>query len=82
MKQDKINNMIILTPEDDHTLTQASDLIELKDRIFSKKLYLGKYDKPENYKEITDTEAEILRKELEDLLKAEFESENPQNIED
>lgn len=79
MKQDKLNNMIILIPEDDHTLTQSSDLIELKSRIFSKKLYLGKYDKPENYKEISDKEAEILQEELQNLLKQE---QNPENIED
>lgn len=75
------DKLTILTSATGFTLTQSAP-VDLQDRIFSKKLYLGKYDKPENYKEITDTEAEILRKELEDLLKAEFESENPQNIED
>ena len=79
MKQDKLNNMIILTPEDDHTLTQSSDLIELKSRIFSKKLYLGIHDDPDNYKEISDKEAEILQEELRNLLKQE---QNPENIED
>lgn len=75
------DKLTILTAATGFTLTQSA-LVDLQDRIFSKKLYLGKYDKPENYTEIADTEAEILRKELEDLLKAEFESENPQNIED
>ena len=78
MKIDTINKMIILTPEDDHTLTQYAP-VDLQDRIFSKKLYLGKYDKPENYTEITDSEAENLIKELEQLRIAE---ENPEKQEE
>lgn len=73
------NKLTILTPATGFTLTQSSDLIELKSRIFSKKLYLGIHDDPDNYREISDKEAEILQEELQNLLKQE---QNPENIED
>lgn len=72
------NKLTILTPEPGFTLTQVQ-AVDLQDRIFSKKLYLGKYDKPENYTEITDSEAENLMKELEQLRIAE---ENPEKQEE
>jgi hypothetical protein len=72
------DKLTILTAATGFTLTQSAP-VDLQDRIFSKKLYLGKYDKPENYIEISDSEAENLTKELEQLRIAE---ENPQNIED
>ena len=79
MKLDIKNGIRILIPSDNYTLTQSSDLIELKSRIFSKKLYLGIHDDPDNYREISDKEVEILQEELQNLLKQE---QNPENIED
>lgn len=56
----------VLTAEPGFYLTQVQ-AVELHDRIFSKKLYLGKYDSPENYTEITEAEAEKLMEELDQL---------------
>ena len=72
------DKLTILTAATGFTLTQSAP-VDLQDRIFSKKLYLGKYDKPENYTEITDSEAENLMKELEQLRIAE---ENPEKQEE
>ena len=69
---------IVLTAEPGFYLTQVK-AVELQDRIFSKKLYLGKYDSPENYTEITDSEAEKL---IEEQDKLKITEENPENKED
>ena len=42
----------IIQPSEGHVLTQSAD-IELSDRIFSEKIFLGINDKIENWKEIT-----------------------------
>lgn len=50
----------------------ASEGMTLTDgEIFGKEIYLGKNDKPENYNEITDAEAEKLQKELEEINRLE-----------
>ena len=62
----------ILQPSDGYTLTQMAD-VDVKDRILSKKVYLASTDKPENWKEITDEEAESIRLQREELEKAKSE---------
>ena len=52
-----------LTPAEGMTLTNGT--------VFSKEVYLGKNDSPENWGEIPDSEAEVLMKELEAKAMAE-----------
>lgn len=58
----------IIEPNDGYTLTQSAD-VELRERIFSKKVYLAVNDKASNWKEITDAEADKLREEQEILAR-------------
>lgn len=53
--------VIILEPNEGYTLTQANDEIEIRDRVLSKKVYLAINDSPNNWKEITDEDAELIR---------------------
>ena len=52
-----------LVAAEGHTLFDGETL--------SKEIYLGVLDAPENLREITDEEAEIIRKEQEEATKAE-----------
>lgn len=61
----------IVEPTDGHILTQASD-IDLKDRIFSEKIFLGINDKIDNWKEITIKEADNLKTQQRDLIEKEL----------
>lgn len=58
----------VITPENGFVLTQAGD-VDIKDRIFSDKVFLGINDAPENWKEITEAEAEALKAEQEEANK-------------
>lgn len=62
--------VIILQPSEGYTLTQSKD-VEVRDRILSKKIFLAVNDSPDNYKEITDTEAEAIKAEQERLAEEE-----------
>lgn len=62
----------IIEPSDGYTLTQSKD-VELRDRIFSKKVFLAVNDSVSNWKEITDEEATRLKAEQEILAKQEAE---------
>ena len=64
--------VIILQPSEGYTLTQSKD-VEVQDRILSKKIFLAVNDSPDNYKEITDKEADEIRAEQERLAKEEQE---------
>lgn len=61
----------IIEPTSGHILTQSSD-IELKERIFSEKIFLGINDKIENWKEITIEEADNLKQKQRDLIEKEL----------
>ena len=63
MKQSTYS-VTILEPTDGHTLTQSGE-VEIQERILSKKVFLAVNDHPSNWKEITDAEAEEIRKERE-----------------
>lgn len=59
----------VLTPSNGYKLTQAND-VEITNRIISDKVFLAATDAPENWKEITDAEAEEIKKQQADLAKA------------
>lgn len=60
--------VIILQPSEGYTLTQSAD-VEIEERILSKKVFLAVNDTPDNWKEITDEEAENIRIQQEELSK-------------
>lgn len=62
--------VIILQPSEGYTLTQSKD-VEVQDRILSKKIFLAVNDSPDNWKEITDVEAEAIKAEQERLAEEE-----------
>ena len=62
--------VIILQPSEGYTLTQSKD-VEVQDRILSKKIFLAVNDSPDNYKEITDKEADEIRAAQERLAEEE-----------
>lgn len=62
----------VLTPDEGKVLTQAEE-VELCDRIYSDKIYLAVNDSVDNYKEITEEEAEEYRIALQALIAAENE---------
>lgn len=61
----------IIEPTSGHILTQSAD-IDLKDRIFSEKIFLGVNDKMENWKEITIEESNDLKQKQRDLIEKEL----------
>lgn len=58
----------IIEPSDGYTLTQAGEM-DVIDRIFSKKIFLAVNDSIENWKEITDAEADAMREVQEIFLR-------------
>ena len=60
----------IIEPSEGYTLTQSKD-VEVRDRILSKKIFLAVNDSPDNYKEITDAEADAIKAEQERLAEEE-----------
>ena len=60
----------IIEPSEGYTLTQSKD-VEVQDRILSKKIFLAVNDSPDNYKEITDKEADEIRVEQDRLAEEE-----------
>lgn len=59
----------IIEPSEGFTLTQSAD-VDLENRTLSKKVFLAVNDDPSNWKEITDTEADEIRLQQEELAKA------------
>ena len=62
-------NIRVLTPNKGNYFTQAGE-VEILERIISEKVYLGKFDSPENWKEITEQEAEDIKAEQQEVLEA------------
>lgn len=58
----------IIEPSEGFTLTQSTD-VDLENRTLSKKVFLAVNDDPSNWKEITDTEADEIRLQQEELAK-------------
>lgn len=70
----------VLIASDGYKLTQASDDIVILDRVIGKKIYLASNDSADNWKEITDEEAEALKAEKADAMAAlEEETEDSEN---
>lgn len=57
----------VLQPSEGMLLTQSAD-IDLKNRVFSKKVFLSVNDSPDNWKEITTEEAGELKAQKEALI--------------
>lgn len=60
----------IIEPSEGYTLTQSKD-VEVQDRILSKKIFLAVNDSPDNWKEITNAEAEAIKAEQDRLAEEE-----------
>ena len=58
----------ILRPSEEHYLTQASDEVDVKDRVFLKVLVLALTDSPENWKEISIEEANVIKEEQDKIF--------------
>lgn len=54
----------VLTASEGHKLTQAGE-VNVLDRTITPKVYLAATDSPDNWREITDAEADVLRAEIE-----------------
>lgn len=61
----------IIQPTEGHILTQSAD-IELSDRIFSEKIFLGINDSIDNWKEISIKESENLKTKQRELIEKEI----------
>jgi hypothetical protein len=61
----------IIQPSEGHVLTQSAD-IELSDRIFSEKIFLGVNDSIDNWKEISIKESENLKTKQRELIEKEI----------
>ena len=59
---------IILKADEGKYLTNAND-VDIKERLIATMIALGKYDKPENYKEISAEEAEEYKRLQEEIIK-------------
>lgn len=55
----------VLEASEGYTLTQSAD-VPLLERILVKKVYLAVNDSPENWTEITDAEADEIRRQQEE----------------
>ena len=58
----------ILRPSEGYYLTQASDEVDVKDRVFLKTLVLALTDSPENWKEISIEEANVIKEEQDKIF--------------
>lgn len=65
MKVENYNNVKIVIPSVGYKLTQKED-VETYERMICDKLVLGKYDSYDNYKEISNDEAEVILKAIEE----------------
>ena len=67
-------------PSEGYLLTQASDDVEIQNRVFSDKVFLAVTDAPENWKEITIEEAEQIKAEQERLATENTDSQTEQDL--
>lgn len=66
----------VLEPSSGYSLTQAYTDMEIQERIFSKKVFLGVNDSEENWKEISDEEVEKIKEDIERITKELADKEN------
>lgn len=65
MKIENYSSVKILVPSEGYKLTQKED-VDISERMISDKIALGKYDSYNNYKEISNDEADIILKQIEE----------------
>lgn len=65
----------VIEPETGFYLTQAAD-VNVEDRILSKKIFLAINDSEDNWKEISDMEAEVIKAEQERIAREKAETES------
>lgn len=53
----------VIRPSEGHYLTQVDEEISITDRMVATVIAIGKNDSPDNYKEITQEEADAIRQE-------------------
>lgn len=70
----------VIMPSEGYLLTQASDDVEIQNRVFSDKVFLAVTDAPENWKEITIEEAEQIKAEQERLATENTDSQTEQDL--
>lgn len=58
----------VIEPETGFYLTQSAD-VNIENRILSKKIFLAVNDSEDNWKEISDMEAEVIKAEQERIAK-------------
>ena len=63
--------MKLLDIKDGYKWTQASADVDIKDRIIVSKIYLADSAQESDWKQITDAEAELLKKQQETAYEAE-----------
>ena len=73
MKQNEFNT-VVLTAEEGKYLTQSFD-VEILDRTVADTVALGRYDKAENWEEITKEEADTIREQQAEARKKEMDKE-------
>ncbi|MBQ9076254.1 MAG: hypothetical protein IJY31_00200 [Muribaculaceae bacterium] len=71
----------VLKPSEGHMLTQAAD-VAIEDRVISDKVFLAVNDVPENWKEITDAEADAIRAGQEEAARKAAEVDSPRVADD
>ena len=60
-------NVRILKPNAGCLLTQSAD-VELQNRVFSEEIWLSSNDSPNNWKDIIIEDAELIKKQQEELI--------------
>ena len=60
-------NVRILKPNAGCLLTQSED-VELQNRVFSEEIWLASNDSPNNWKDISIEEAELIKEQQEELI--------------
>lgn len=68
----------VIKPSEGYLLTQASDDVEIQNRVISDKVFLAVTDAPENWKEITIEEADAIKAEQERLAAESLDSQTEQ----
>ena len=60
-------NVRILKPNAGCLLTQSAD-VELQNRVFSEEIWLSSNDSPNNWQDISIEDAELIKKQQEELI--------------
>lgn len=64
-----------ITPKNGYVLTQKDEATPLEQRVFAREVFLAVNDSIDNWKEITEAEAEVLKEQQRILLEQQAEPE-------